>query len=113
MPRFRKKTPVIVAYQWFKNGDHPDDELKLIDDPKTAGIVFCSEGKVVRYYRHPGIDGESVCEHCDKTMHTHGWIDTLKDGVTVCPGDWIITGSKGEHYVHSPKMFEEMYERVD
>ncbi len=39
-------------------------------------MAFFSEGKVVRYYRHPNIDGQTVCKHCGNTMHNHGWIDT-------------------------------------
>jgi len=45
-------------------------------------------------------------------MHEHGWIDTLEDGHNVCPGDWIITGVKGEYYPCKPDIFEETYEKV-
>ncbi|MEM6932814.1 MAG: hypothetical protein AAF526_04430 [Pseudomonadota bacterium] len=30
----------------------------------------------------------------------------------VTPGDWIITGVKGEHYPCKPEIFEETYEPV-
>jgi hypothetical protein len=46
-------------------------------------------------------------------MHNHGWIETLEGGHTVCPGDWIITGVKGEHYPCKPDIFEMTYERVE
>ena len=39
-----------------------------------------------------------------------GWIDTLEGGHTVIPGDWIITGVKGEHYPCKPDIFEATYE---
>ena len=43
-------------------------------------------------------------------MHEHGWIDTLEAGHNVCPGDWIITGVKGERYPCKPDIFEQTYE---
>ena len=67
------------------------------------------EGAVVRYYRHPGVVGETNCR-CGFIMHVHGWIDTLEGGHTVCPGDWIITGVKGERYPCKPDIFEATYE---
>ena len=38
------------------------------------------------------------------------WIDTLEGGHIVCPGDWIITGVKGEQYPCKPDIFEMTYE---
>ena len=40
----------------------------------------------------------------------HGWIATLEGGHIVCPGDWIITGVKGEMYPCKPDIFEATYE---
>ena len=40
----------------------------------------------------------------------HGWVDTLEGGHVVTPGDWIITGVKGEHYPCKPDIFEMTYE---
>jgi hypothetical protein len=42
-----------------------------------------------------------------------GWIETLEGGHEVTPGDWIITGVKGEHYPCKPDIFEATYERVE
>ena len=42
-------------------------------------------------------------------MHDHGWIDTLEGGHIVCPGDWIITGVKGENYPIKDSIFKETY----
>jgi hypothetical protein len=39
-----------------------------------------------------------------------GWIDTLEGGHIVTPGDWIVTGVKGEHYPCKPDIFEMTYE---
>jgi hypothetical protein len=37
-------------------------------------------------------------------------IDTLEGELRVSPGDWIITGVKGEHYPCKPDIFEATYE---
>lgn len=113
MARYRKKPVVIEATQWFKNGDHPQDECLVVhQDPAstTQFEPFISEGKVVRYFRNPNVDGQHVCEHCGCIMHDHGWIDTLEGGHIVCPGDWIITGVKGERYPCKPDIFAATYE---
>lgn len=116
MAKFRKKPVVIEATQWFKNGDHPEDhdpigytkptstDLQRYDDYKQT------EGKVVRYYRHPDYPCEGACEQCGKPHRVHGWVDTLEQGHRVCPGDWIITGVKGERYPCKPDIFEATYE---
>jgi len=111
--KFRKKPVVIEATQWFKNGDHPlDDCFRPFED--TGKIpTEAREGKIVRYYRHPRCDSLFVCNHCGKIMHVHGWIDTLEGGHNVCPGDWIITGIKGEYYPCKPDIFEATYEKVE
>jgi hypothetical protein len=98
MGQYRKKPVVIEAHQWFKNGDHPQD-----GEPSM-------EGAVVRYFRHPVVPGERSCEHCGAKMHDHGWIDTLEGGHIVCPGDWVITGVKGERYPCKPDIFKQTYD---
>lgn len=106
----RKRPIEVDAYRWWRNGDHPDD-----------GIDKAVEGLVVRYYRHPGVDGGLVHGEmadsrrlmCRATMDEHGWIDTLEGGHTVCPGDWIVTGVQGERYPVEPSVFDMSYEGVD
>jgi|GEM_PF-775710 len=135
MSQFRKKPVVIEASQWFTNGDHPDDACvpvrrlapgdpitgdvrtqtgELVPDPITGAASFLCEGAVVRYFRHPGVSGQRACEHpgCLWLMNDHGWIDTLEGGHIVCPGDWIITGVKGERYPCKPDIFAATYEPV-
>lgn len=118
MTLYRKKPVVIEASQWFKNGDHPLDyslthdgfeggELRQFSPEERRANKW--EGDVVRYYRHPGVLGERSCERCCKTMHEHGWVDTLEGGHVVCPGDWIITGVRGEHYPCKPDIFALTY----
>ncbi len=105
--KYRKKPIVVEATQWFKNGDHPEDNCETFD---AGNGPYQGEGKVVRYYRHPHVPGVHVCKHCGHTMHHHGWIDTLEGGHTVCPGDWILTGVAGERYPCKPDIFERTYE---
>lgn len=102
--KFRKKPVVIDATQWFKNGDHPDDGDVMF----PFGEDY--EGQIVRRFRRPDVPGACECQHCGLTMHVHGWIDTKEGGHIVCPGDWIITGVKGENYPCKPDIFAETYE---
>ena len=81
--KFRKKPVVIEATQWFKTGDHP-------------AVLFAPLDVLPEFL--PG---------------HHGWIQTLEGGHIVTPGDWIITGVKGEHYPCKPDIFEMTYERVE
>lgn len=121
MAKFRKLPVVIEATQWFKNGDHPEDaatemfEYPSVQFPgdmlERPSVV--REGKVVRYYRHPDAPGTRACEQCGRSLHVHGWIDTLEQGHRVCPGDWIITGVKGERYPCKPEIFAATYEPVE
>ena len=119
MPKYRKKPVVIEATQWFKNGDHPKDYDREKVGPENGQIRTWSgaevksnnwEGQIVRYYRSPECDGQNTCKHCGTIMHHHGWIDTLEGGHIVCPGDWIITGVKGENYPCKPDIFAATYE---
>jgi hypothetical protein len=80
MTAYRKKPVVIEATQWFKSGDHPAVEMK--EPPYDYGV-----------------DTSPI-----------PWIKTLEGGHIVTPGDWVITGVKGEHYPCKPDIFEATYE---
>ena len=115
--KYRKKPVVIEASQWFKNGDHPKDYAA--DMYGFDGVVTGAErklkgweGGVVRYFRRPDVSGSTTCRHCGMSMHGHGWIDTKEGGHIVCPGDFIITGVKGERYPCKPDIFAATYEPV-
>ena len=101
MVKFRKKLVVVEAVQWFKNGDHPEDNMDTFIGPD--GDLIEEEGDVVQYYYPPQLplipDSLRKCEHCGAVMKNHGWIDTAEGGRIVCPGDWIITGVQGERYL--------------
>jgi hypothetical protein len=103
--KYRKIPIVVDATQWFKNGDHPLDYAGVTDEREKTW-----EGKVVRYYRSPDIYGYSFCKHCREIMLKHGWIDTLEGGFIVCPGDWIVTGVRGEYYPVKNDIFAKTYE---
>ena len=107
--KYRKKSIVVEASQWFKSGDHPQDNRETFD---AGSGPFLGEGKVVRYYRTPDLDGQTLCQHCNIRMHDHGWIDTLEGGHIVCPKDWIITGVRGEKYPCKDSIFRVTYEPV-
>ena len=112
MGKFRKKPVVIEATQWFKNGDHPEDDCFRKFEDTALLPIEPRGGGVVRRFRRPDVDGQSICSKCGNKMHDHGWIDTLEDGHNVCPGDWIITGVLGERYPCKPDIFEQTYEAV-
>jgi len=42
-----------------------------------------------------------------------GVVHTLEGDHIVTPGDWIITGVKGEHYPCKPDIFEMTYELAE
>ena len=86
--KYRKKPVVIEAKQWFKHGDHPAV--------------------------HPfplGWSGAKAEGYPDYHPDNLGIIETLEGHHQVSPGDWIITGVKGEHYPCKPDIFEMTYEK--
>jgi len=87
--KYRKKPVVIEAAQWFKMGDHP----MVCPPTDSTNADWC---------RRQGLPEGSI-----------GQIRTLEGLMYVTPGDWIITGVKGEHYPCKPDIFEMTYERVD
>ena len=104
--KYRKKPIVIDAHQWHTNGDHPGDDARQLSNYQLR------EGKIVRYFRRPDVDGFRACNECRRMFKDHGWIDTLEGGHRVCPGDFIIRGVKGELYPCKPDIFAETYEAV-
>ena len=89
--KYTKKPIEVEAEVW----------TEVIKD-KLGGNYFLDVG----YYRTPAMDGQTPCKHCGGLMHGHGWIDTI-----VCPGDFIITGIKGERYPCKPDIFEATYDK--
>lgn len=118
--KYRKKPVVIEATQWKANGDHPDDRVgeievdQLSPDDRTKDYQRL-EGAVVRFFRsaNPEKGGKCHCKECGQIFHVHGWIDTKEGGHIVCPGDFIITGVKGERYPCKPDIFADTYDAVE
>jgi len=91
MAKYRKKPVVVDAEQWFP--DKPvEGVIPLTEAPMVNPVLIAETG-----YRPEQL----------------GYIRTLEGGHIVSPGDWIITGVKGEKYPCKPDIFEATYERVD
>lgn len=90
--KWRKKPVVVEASQWLAPGDHK--AVLPLEKPDPV-----------------------LCERCLRAYKDHGKIRTLEDTDTgahiVCPGDWIITGIKGENYACKPHIFVETYEPAE
>ena len=81
--------PGYKTFMWWKNGDHPGDDVWRPYEDTGAIPLSPREGRVVRYFRHPQIDGESRCDNCSHVMNNHGWLDVGEDGKKVCPGTYL------------------------
>ena len=85
MPKFRKKPVVIDAEQFYPEKKPWPDGVKAEYQPS------CQE-QILGYRVTPSGGRMWV------------WVD---------PGDWIITGVKGEKYPCRPEIFEMTYEQVE
>lgn len=85
--KYRKKPVVVEAEKW--DGNFLEDVIRYTDSETRK------------------------CEHCGEMLYLHGWISTLEGGHIVCPGDWIITGVKGERYPCKPDIFEQTYDLAE
>ena len=94
--KFRKRPIVIEAEQFW-----PDKK------PWPVGVepppCRCSE---------LAQDGR-ICEQCKPNGRKYGIISTLEGLMEVSPGDWVITGVKGERYPCKPDIFNQTYEPVE
>ena len=81
--KYRKKPVVIEAEQWF-----PGRRVEGVTEFTTGDAITEIMGRI-------------------KTLE-----DTEDSYHYVSPGDWIITGVKGERYAVKPDIFEKTYEAV-
>lgn len=111
--KFRKKPIAVEATQWFKNGDHPEDNCRLLTDGEISDGEVVTPFITTYYQLHPQLD--CCCSGCGKDMvsNPHGYIHTKEGGHLVCPGDWIITGELGERYPCKPDIFAATYEEAE
>ena len=92
MAKFRKKPVVIEAEQYrvgMEDGVVPFGESVFLDVNLSA--IWAKTGE------NPG---------------GVPYIKTLEGEMFISPGDWIITGVKGEKYPCKPDIFEETYDAV-
>ena len=86
MAKFRKKPVVIEAVQY---------EPGMEDGFEVAGFYFDNSRPIPRgQVKKPAIK-------------------TLEGYHVISPGDWIITGVKGERYPCKPDIFAQTYEAVE
>lgn len=112
--KVKRRSVVVEATRWWKNGDHPQDECRTITPVPGDGEPFVSEGKVVRRFRRPDTKDSDFCARCGATLQAHGWLDFPPNGQRVCPGDWIISDSGADQYYTAmkPNTFAETYDPV-
>lgn len=122
MGLFTKRSSIVEAVLWNKNGDHPEDYVSDVQGFENGELrTFTGEerkakeweGSFVGYFRHPDIPGTKVCSSCNKTMHEHGWIDRNgPNGITVCPGNYIVSNDFSLYTVN-PEAFKETFVPVE
>lgn len=86
MPMFRKR-PVVIEAEQYQPGKHID------------GVIM----------KQPVIGGKG---HGAIVCPPQPYIETIEGDMAVSPGDWVITGVKGERYPCKPDIFEATYEQV-
>ena len=91
MAKWRKK-PVIVDAEVYKPG--------MEDGFDRCESVTCGE---FRWF-------DKECSTCG---HGKPYINTLEGKCYISPGDYIITGVKGERYPCKPDIFHMTYEKVN
>jgi hypothetical protein len=99
----------IEATKWLKNGDHPKDNVKTV--AITQGRTVQDEGEVVRYFRHPELEGTQKCPECHCTYHDHGFLDQ-GPGQKVCPGSYVVTTGPDKYDVMPADIFEFLFKKV-
>lgn len=99
--KFRKRPVVIEAQQWWP----PEDDRH---DPSMLTVPSVAEGRYLQvgdlYCGIKGGIGMGPAVY---------FIKTLEGDMRVSPGDWIITGVKGERYPCKPDIFEATYEPAE
>jgi hypothetical protein len=105
MAKFRKKPVVIDAVQWWPPGNErhtPIAGVDAISGPCTCGDVV----EAMATFTTPNCDASCQSRKLEFV------ISTLEGLMQVSPGDWVITGVKGEQYPCKPDIFDLTYEAV-
>ena len=90
--QYKKKPLTITAFQWIGHGE--GETLPVLRFKADSRILV---GK---------------CSYCHNKMMDHGQLKSLEGLMTVCPGDYVITGIEGELYPCKEKIFNQSYEEV-
>lgn len=104
--KFRKKPIVVDAQQWFPPGD-PRHDPKMLTIRKGNSVStpdYRQKGDIYPFTTIKGMGADNIY-----FIRTGG----PNDNVEVHPGDWIITGIKGEKYPCNPDIFAATYEQAD
>jgi hypothetical protein len=101
--KYRKKPVVIEAEQWFPPGDSRHNPSMLSDRKGNAVDPpdYRRPGDLYQFSTIPGM-GDDIF-----------MIKTLEGDMRVSPGDWVITGVKGERYPIKDEIFRETYDPAD
>ncbi len=89
MARYKMKPVEVEAYQW--NGWHN------------------SEPGIRPYFSK---SDSWTCPKCGGIDIVHGWVDTMRGGHVICPGDYIITNFGEEHMPCNPDLFSSSYDPI-
>lgn len=102
MAMFRKKPIVIEAVQWFPPGNprHNPNMLTHRKGNTSNPPDYRQIGDLYQFSTIRGMGDDIFL------------IRTLEGDLKVSPGDWIITGVKGEKYPCKPDIFEATYDPV-
>jgi hypothetical protein len=103
MGKFRKKPIVIDAVQWWPPGD-PRHDKSMVVHRKGNSVEPPDLRQVGDLFQFSTIAGMGD----DIFM-----VRTLEGDMRVSPGDWIITGVKGEKYPCKPDIFAATYEPAE
>ena len=106
MSKFRKKPVIVEATQWFPPGD-PRHDPTMLSHRKGNSVNPPDYRQPGDLYQFSEIRGMGD----DIFMIRTG--EGSSSDVQVHPGDWIITGVKGEKYPCRADIFEQTYEVVE
>ncbi len=106
--QFRKRPIVVEAVQFNPNADNTFDlsgRGEMPDGVRRTSYLEVSElcGGTSGCSRTPEMWDWQVC----------GVVETLEGKHLALPGDWIITGVKGERYPCKPDIFAATYEPAE
>ena len=100
MSKYRKKPVVIEAFQLGK-----DPMPEWVMDAVTSETVTLHMDRI-------GPQRGAVIKTLEGDHFARAW-STDADGMTICLGDFVIQGVKGELYPCKPDIFEATYEPVE